>query len=51
MTVKLGHDIWEKTSTMALDRTAQTDQSGQVSLTEKPGQVSQNRIERWDDRT
>jgi hypothetical protein len=39
MTVKVGHDIWDMTSTMKLDRTAQTGQSGQDRRT---GQVRQD---------
>ncbi len=39
MTVKLGHDIWDMTLVIMLDRTAQTGQSGQVGLTGQPGQV------------
>jgi hypothetical protein len=44
MTVKLGHDIWYMTWAMMGDRTALTDQSGQVGLTGLPGPVSQDRI-------
>jgi hypothetical protein len=32
MTVKLGHDMWDMTSAMTLDRAAQTGQSRQISL-------------------
>ncbi len=46
MTVKLGHDIWDMTSAMTLDRITQTDHSGQVGLTSQPGQLTQDRTER-----
>jgi hypothetical protein len=46
MTVKLGHDIGDMTSAVMLDRTAETGQSGQVGLTDQPGQVRQDRIGR-----
>jgi hypothetical protein len=46
MTVKLGHDIWDMTFVMMLDRTAQTGQSGQVGLTgslDRSGRTGQKR--------
>jgi hypothetical protein len=46
MAVKLRHDINDMTSVMVLDKTAQTGQSGQVGLTDQPGQVRQDRTER-----
>jgi hypothetical protein len=53
MTVKLGHDIWEMTSAMTLDRITQTGQSGQVGLTGQPGQLRKDRTERtgWQEMT
>jgi hypothetical protein len=46
MTVKLGHDIWDMTSAITLDRTGQSGQSGQGDLTGQSAQVNQDRTER-----
>jgi hypothetical protein len=47
MTVKLGHDIWDMTSAMTLDRITQTGQSGQV-LTGQPGQDREYKMPGYD---
>jgi hypothetical protein len=46
MTVEFGHDIWDITLAMMLDRITHTGQSGQVDMTGQPGQVRQDRTKR-----
>ncbi len=43
ITVEFGHDIWDITLAMMLDRITQAGQSGQVGMTGQPGQVRQDR--------
>jgi hypothetical protein len=42
----VGHNIWDMTSAMTLDRMTQTGQSGQVGMTGQPGQLRHDRTER-----